>query len=86
MKARTMVYLERQQLKTLKAKARDQQVSLAELVRRVVKAYLDEPRALPAVPTKAYAAMVAIGSSGRQDIAERHDTYLADALRREHAR
>ena len=86
MKARTMVYLDRQQLKTLKSKAKDQQISLAELVRRVVKAHLDDPTAWPPVPAKAYAAMVGLGSSGRKDIADRHDTYLADALAREHAR
>jgi len=85
MKARTMIYLEREQLKALKTKARAERISLAELMRRLVKTHLEEPRASPAVPLEAYARIVALGSSGRQDIAAEHDRYLAQALSRDHA-
>ena len=86
MKARTMVYLDSQQLKALKARARAEKVSLAELMRRLVRAHLEERQPLPSVPAAAYARIVALGSSGRSDISERHDAYLGQALQREHAR
>ena len=86
MKARTMVYLDPQQLQSLKAKARTEGVSLAALMRRLVTRHLDECQGLPPVPPAAYARIVALGSSGRSDISERHDSYLAQALQREHAR
>ena len=68
-----MVYLDPQQLKSLKARARTEGISLAELMRRLVSAHLEQRQPLPAVPTAEYARIVAIGSSGRQDISERHD-------------
>lgn len=80
-----MVYLEREQLKALKAQARAERISLAELMRRLVKDHLEEARPLPTVPRDAYARIVGLGSSGREDIAARHDTYLAEAIKREHA-
>ena len=42
-----MVYLDSQQLKALKARARAEGVSLAELIRRLVRAHLEEHQALP---------------------------------------
>jgi hypothetical protein len=86
MMARTMVYLDPQQLKALKARARAEGVSLAELMRRLVTQHLEQRQPLPPVPPAAYARLVALGSSGRSDISERHDAYLAQALQREHAR
>jgi hypothetical protein len=85
MKTKTMVYLERQQLKSLKAQASAQHISLAELVRRLVAKHLDEPITSPSVAAETYAKMVALGSSGDRDVAERHDAYLADAIKNEHA-
>jgi hypothetical protein len=81
-----MVYLDPEQMKALKARARSEGISLAELVRRIVKRQLEEQQTLPPVPATAYARMVALGSSGRSDVAEQHDRYLADALQEEHAR
>ena len=81
-----MVYLDPQQLQVLKAKARTEGISLAALMRRLVTRHLEERQALPPVPPAAYARIVALGSSGRSDISERHDAYLAQALQREHAR
>jgi hypothetical protein len=81
-----MIYLETQQLKALRAKARAERISLAELVRRLVTKHLEEGQSLPPVPAADYAKIVALGSSGREDIADHHDAYLAEALRREHAR
>jgi hypothetical protein len=86
MKARMMVYLEPRKLKALKARARRQRISQAELVRRLVDKYLDEAPALPPVPADVYARIVALGSSGRSDISERHDYYLGQAIYDEHHR
>jgi hypothetical protein len=86
MKARTMVYLDAQELEQLRAEARKQKISLAEIMRRLVKQHLAEGAApLALIPPESYLKIVALGASGRQDISERHDTYLAEALRREHA-
>ena len=86
MKTRTMIYLEKLELHTLREEARSQRISLAELLRRVVKEYLDRRQPAPAPDPSAYLKIVALGASGQKDIAERHDHYLGDALRRENAR
>lgn len=86
MKIRTMIYLEKRELHALREEARSQRISLAELLRRVVRQHLDRRQAPPAPDASAYLKIVALGASGQKDIAERHDHYLGDALRREHAR
>lgn len=86
MKARTMVYFDPDQLEVLRAEAKAQGISLAELMRRLVKQHLEERQGLPLPPAETYLKIVALGASGRQDISEHHDTYLGQALRREHAR
>jgi hypothetical protein len=86
MKSKTMVYLEREQLKALRARARAQRISLAELMRRLVAHHLREADIAPPVPTSAYEKLVALGASGRADVGDRHDAHLAEALRRDHAR
>lgn len=86
MKTRTMVYLDAQELRALRAEAKAKGISLAEALRRLVKEHLEQRPGPPPAPPEAYLKIVALGSSGRQDISQRHDTYLAEALRREHAR
>jgi hypothetical protein len=81
-----MIYLEPLKLKALKARARSEGISQAELMRRLVDQYLDEVRQLPPVSPEAYAKIVALGSTGHEDISDHHDAYLARALQREHAR
>lgn len=81
-----MVYLERQELQALWAEARAQGISLAELVRRVVKQHLERHQVPTPASRQAFLKLVALGSSGRADVAARHDAYLAEALQREHAR
>ena len=85
MKTRTMVSLEREQLKALKARARSKRISLAELIRRLVKEHLEEPRPSPRVSPEAYKRIVALGSSEQPDIAAHHDAYLSRAIKRAHA-
>lgn len=81
-----MVYLEPDELEALKTRARAERVSLAGLVRRLVRDYLARHDVAPAVPAEAYARLVALGSSGHRDISQRHDAYLGDAVKRDHAR
>lgn len=81
MKSKTMVYLEREQLDALRARARAQRISLAEAVRRAVRISLDADTTTRAVPDAAFRAIVAIGASGKKDIGRHHDAELAKALR-----
>ena len=86
MKSRTMVYLEPEQLQSLKLEARNQRVSLAELMRRLVRNHLTQDKGIPAVSEEAYLKIVGLGSSGKKDVSEKHDHYLGKAIRREHTR
>jgi len=86
MKTKTMVYLEPDQHRALKARARAEGISMAELMRRLARAHLAQPRTLPPVPAAAYDGLVALGASGRSDIGDDHDAELARVLHRNHAR
>ena len=81
-----MVYLEPEQHRALKARARAEGISLAELIRRLAHAHLDERRKVPEVSPEAYKGLVALGASGHREIGDDHDAQLARALRRKHAR
>ncbi len=85
-KTKTMIYLEREQHRALKARAHAEGISLAELVRRLAEAHLAESQPRPAVTREAYQALVALGASGAKDVADQHDVHLARALRKKHAR
>lgn len=86
MTSRTMIYLEAEQLEALKQRARAERVSVAELIRRLVRQYLGAPAGVPPVRTEVYARIVGLGASGRADIGDEHDRHLGEALRREHLR
>ncbi len=86
MTSRTMIYLEAEQLEALKNRARAERISVAELLRRVVKEYLARHSRARRASPDTYARLVGLGSSGRSDIARKHDRHLAEALRREHLR
>ena len=82
-----MAYLDKDQHRALRAEAAREGVSMAELLRRVVRKYLeDRIGGAPRVPRGAYLKLVALGTSGYTDVAERHDAYLAGALRDERPR
>lgn len=86
MASRTMVYLDPEQLKALKGRARAERISVAELIRRSVRQSL-QGRVEPPAPTPdVYARLVGIGSSGQADVADEHDARLASALTRDHLR
>ena len=86
MKTRTLISLDPDDLRHLRSEARARRISLAELLRRVVKEHLGRRHEAPAATPQTYLKLIGLGASGRDDISERHDFYLADALRREHAR
>ncbi len=86
MRARTMIYLETEQHRALRAEAAEQRISMAELLRRLVRNHLEGRRLSPRVPQDAYLKLVALGASGNPDISERHDAYVAEALRRDRSR
>ena len=86
MKSRTMVYLEPEQLQSLRLEARNQSISLAELMRRLVRNHLTQDKGISVVSEEAYLKIVGLGSSGKKDISEKHDHYLGKAIRREHTR
>ena len=86
MASRTMVYLDPEQLRALKSRARAERVSVAELIRRSVRQSLQGQVETPAPTPDVYARLVGIGSSGQADIADEHDARLASALTRDHLR
>ncbi|MEE8584552.1 MAG: hypothetical protein V3T83_06830 [Acidobacteriota bacterium] len=79
-----MVYLEDDQLQALKKVASAQRISLAELFRRLVGRFLKEGSTEPEVHQDKFLELVDLGASGKTDISERHDHYLAEGLLREH--
>lgn len=76
-----MIYLERDELDALRARARAERISLAEAVRRAVRMSLETGRPARAVPPSAYRGLVALGASGRANVARDHDAEIARALR-----
>ena len=80
MLTRTIVSLDQAQLRALKARARAQGVSVAALMRRLVAEALEAQRPPTAVPASTFERIVALGSSGRTDVSDRHDALLGNAL------
>ena len=79
-----MVYLEQEQLETLRAEAKHKRVSLAEIVRRALQDHIESNRIAAPVAMDSWLSIVGLGSCGSPDVAEHHDRYLAEALEREH--
>jgi metal-responsive CopG/Arc/MetJ family transcriptional regulator len=74
-KRRIQIYLDPEVHQRLKERARAGGISLSELIRRMAKDYLRREAA-----PKDYLAIVGLGQSGKTDIAEKHDEYLAQGL------
>ncbi|HET7264068.1 MAG TPA: CopG family transcriptional regulator [bacterium] len=86
MKSRTLIYLDPADLEVLRSEARSQGISLAELMRRLVREHVKDSSPGEKPGTDAFMKLVGLGSSDRADISERHDAYIAEALKREHSR
>ncbi|MEM3658240.1 MAG: CopG family transcriptional regulator [Candidatus Hadarchaeum sp.] len=74
-KKRTQAYFDPDLHARLKARAKEEGVSLAELLRRIARACPQRE-----LTPQAYQAIVGLGAGGKQDISENHDTYLASSL------
>ena len=80
-KRRIQIYLDPEVHQDLKERARAEGISLSELIRRMAKDYLRKEAAL-----KNFLAIVDLGQSGKADISEKHDDYLAQAVSDENIR
>jgi hypothetical protein len=80
-KRRIQIYLDPEVHRHLKEQAREEGISLSELIQRVAKDYLRKEAA-----PKDYLAIVGLGQSGKTDISEKHDDYLAQAVSDENIR
>ena len=71
------IYIEPQQDDVLSALARSKGISKAEIIRESLERYLRE------IPLEDDPAMgiVGLGKSGRKDLSERHDEYIARYVR-----
>lgn len=80
---RTQIQLNEKQAKILKKVAAEQGISMAEVVRRGVELYL-EVASGAGDGEKRRRALLAAGrfASGRRDLSEKHDKYLAEAYAR----
>lgn len=83
---RTQVYLDPQQHRALREEARARGISLAEMVRQIVAQYLQGKAPPAGRGADVYKKIIGLGSSGRGDVSERHDAYLAEAFRDDHSR
>ncbi len=79
-----MVYLEEEQLEILRREAKDQRISLAELIRRALQIYIDGQQAPRHVKPETWLKIVGLGAGDSPDVAEQHDIYLAKVLERDH--
>ena len=74
-KRKIQIYLDPEVHQDLKERAREEGISLSELIRRMAKDYLRKEAA-----PKDYLALVGLGQSEKTDIAEKHDEYLVQGL------
>jgi len=74
-KRRIQIYLDPEVHQHLKERAREEGISLSELIQRIAKDYLRREAA-----PKDFLAIVGLGQSGKTDISEKHDEYLVQVL------
>jgi hypothetical protein len=81
---RTQMYLTARQHRALRKQAREQGVSMTELLRRILDEHFAERRGLRRFSKDLVHAFFDLGGESpdeRTDVSERHDDVLADALR-----
>ncbi len=72
---RTQIYLEPEQHRLLKKEAEAKGISLAELLRQMAWEHLRSE------PThKDFLSVVALGRSGKTDVSQEHDRYIAEGM------
>ena len=76
---RTQIQLTEEQSQTLKRIAGKENISVAELIRRSVDAYIDTRlKVSPGEREQRLLSIVGIGHSGVSDLGVNHDKYLAE--------
>lgn len=80
---RTQIQIEEEQMEWLKSKAREKGVSLSQLIRESLDHFREREQRLPEERKRRALAAVGRFSSGKTDVSERHDDYLAKALGKE---
>ncbi|MBI5179401.1 MAG: ribbon-helix-helix protein, CopG family [Nitrospinae bacterium] len=80
---RTQIQLTEEQAKSLKRLAHSRHLSIAELIRQAVDSLIQTGSAID-IGERRQRAMALAGrfGSGRKDISQKHDDYLADAFRK----
>jgi len=74
------IYLEPEQDQVLRLLAQKADIPVAEVILHSLELYIEEELAIEKDPAM---NIVALGDSGKGDLAERHDHYLAKLLREE---
>lgn len=78
---RTQIYLSETDHRALRQTAESEGISMTELVRRIVGAYVAGRRGVASFSKEAVLSFVALGRSGRDDGSEQHDQVLDKAFR-----
>jgi hypothetical protein len=86
MMTRTIVSIERTQLRALRARARARGMSVAAIIRALVTESLADSAPRRKVPAAAFERIIGLGASGCADVSDRHDDRLGQAFRDESAR
>ncbi len=79
---RTQVQLTDEQARAIKRLAAERRVSMAELIRECVDAFLRSTQATPEAELRARALRAAGALRGPSDLARRHDDHAAEAFGR----
>ena len=67
--------------RAFKARANLEGITVAEAVRQALRDYLGGPTSSAAGdPADCWSAITAVGGSGREDVSERHDHFIAKAV------
>ena len=82
--AKTQVYLESEQKKILKKLAKQENISLSELVRQTIDQHLALFKIATDTRPRKPLSITGIGASGLTDISENHDKYVGEAIAMEH--
>ena len=77
---RTQVQIEEDQMEWLKSQAKEKNVSISKLFRESVEIYRKLITEVPTDKKKRVMKMIGRFSSGKKDVSEKHDNYLADAF------
>jgi hypothetical protein len=85
MRARILIYIDPADLESLRVEARSRGISVAVLMCRLIREHTRGREIMPKPSRETNLAIVSLGSSGKSDISDNHDAYIAEALRREHS-